>query len=265
MKSAHRLLVQPDDPAFVESVARRLAQTQAAGVEPDAPDAAIERAIQFVFSLTLHDAFLRDGSAEQERAFHSAQALVHPALRDRVGDEALAADLTQQALGQAWEMLRRKPVEKPGYFSYYLFRIGMNLVVDHIRGPEAGNARLVEDDWPDEPPDGRAGVPRPMAVDEMREVERALEDTERSRLLRERIPGIVRRCLERWDRYRRVIEEHLLRGRSYPELVRAWGCTAASLSMDKFYGLSKLRRCPEMIRFLREELWLPTGGRAGEP
>jgi len=216
----------------------------------DIPDNTIIRAVQFTFGLMLHDAFLRDGTDEQEQAFRAALAYLYPKLLYRLRqDETLTDDLTQEALVRVWKSIRRQPLREPAAFLAFLLKTGLHLTYRHF----ADQKKTMPP-----PPELSAGHdnPEPMAasptlVNDIRVMEVEIE----RRMLLERVHTFLRECLEENEKYLRIIEEHFLNGKSFRELAQRWKCTAASLHLHKFRALKKLRDC---LRGLNPEFedWL---------
>jgi RNA polymerase sigma factor (sigma-70 family) len=247
LKAAYRHFFDSDDSNFLELVVERLNPARG---EAEVPDPIIIRAVQFVFSLMLHQAFLLDGTDEQERAFHAAQAYLHPKLLYRLRqDETLADDLTQEALIQVWSSIRRQPLREPGAFLSFLLKTGLHLMYRHF----AKNKKTLP-----EPPQQSEGpdAPEPMAtslasVNDIRVVEVEVE----RRMLLNRLRAFLRQCLEENEKYLRIIEEHFLKGESFKELAQRWNCTAAILHLHKFRALEKLRECLQSLNLDIED-WL---------
>lgn len=236
LKAAYRHLA-PDEADLCELAAERLGAGRA---DADTPDSAVIRAVKFAFSRLLYQAYLRDGTEAQERAFRAAQAYLYPMLLYRVNwDEALADDLTQEALFQVWASIRKKPLRESGAFLSYILQTGLHLLFrsykrkppESDRGPEAEDAA-----------DSDPAEKYPEAAPDLRATETQAEH----HLLYERVRAAIRRCLENNDRYIRIIEEHCLDGKSFRELAQQWQCTAARLHLIKHRALEKLKNCPEV-------------------
>lgn len=246
LQAAHRHLIQPDDPDFIEMVTERLALSHGeVSSATDIPDSTITRATKYVFSILLYRAYSHDGSPEQERAFRSAQAYLYSLLLYRLdGDKDLADDLTQQTLMQVWQAIRRQPLREPGAFLSFILKTGLHLVYRQYRRDKPVS---INDN--DESTDTLAEETHRFSEASalVREVELDVENDLRDNRLRE----ILSQCLEGKDL--RIIVEHFIKGHSFKELALAWQQKAAQLSLDKFRALKRLRRnCPELKELIGE-------------
>jgi RNA polymerase sigma-70 factor (ECF subfamily) len=133
-----------------------------------------------------------------------------------VRDRDVAADLTQRAFIRALESLTE--IRTPGVFSGWLYRIGVNLALNHLRD----GARFVRDRAV--PEDHSAPV-----------VESALEAAEESRALQEAVARLPRR-------QRMIVELRVYRELSFREIARELDTSANAAKVSYHHAVKKLRR-----------------------
>lgn len=242
---ANRLFILPDDPVFVELIVEALLDLP----EGERSELVIERRIKNVYCQLLYAAFLTDGSEEQGRAWAAAQAHILPRLSYRLQDEQLAEGLTQNALTTVWNTLRTKPMVDGRAFISYLTMAAVRIMLRHL-GPNAK---------PDPALGSEGAKPAPLPsrldggeielIDDVAAVDstpRLPEDEVMQSDLARHVRDAVRRCLRDRPLLLRLIEAHMLEGKSYLELTREWQVPAHQLAQQKFRALEALAKCPEV-------------------
>jgi RNA polymerase sigma-70 factor (ECF subfamily) len=134
-----------------------------------------------------------------------------------VRDRDAAADLTQRAFIRAVESLSE--IRTPGLFGGWLFRIGVNLSLNHLRD----GARFVH---------GDAAIPEDRSVPA---IEGALELAEESQALQAAVARLPRR-------QRMIVELRVYRELSFREIARELDTSANAAKVSYHHAVKKLRR-----------------------
>jgi len=153
-------------------------------------------------------------------------------LSQLVGDIELAKELTQEAFIRAWSALERYD---PTYrFSTWLFRIGHNLGIDHLRRRRLKTVPIIRED--------REGDEvEVVLVDHAKDPFGHLENSELSSVLRQAIEGLR-------SEYRELVLLRHFGGLSYQEIADLEGMPLGTVKNKLFRAHSVLRR--ELESFL---------------
>lgn len=153
-------------------------------------------------------------------------------LSQLVGDVELAKELTQEAFIRAWSALERYD---PTYrFSTWLFRIGHNLGIDHLRRRRLKTVPIIRED--------REGDEvEVVLVDQAKDPFGHLKNSELSGALRQAIDGLR-------PEYRELVLLRHFGGLSYQEIADLEGMPLGTVKNKLFRAHSVLRR--ELESFL---------------
>lgn len=153
-------------------------------------------------------------------------------LRRKSGNEALAEDLAQDAMVRLIEFQRREKVRRP---QALLFKIGLNLLINHVRRER----RMV------------SGIDSDLAgelVDERPSQERAALDSDRM--------AQFRRALETLPPLRReVLVRRRVENQSYEEIGRALDLSASAVEKHVVRALASLRAYQDKNMIEGERPW----------
>lgn len=153
-------------------------------------------------------------------------------LSQLVGDVELAKELTQEAFIRAWSALERYD---PTYrFSTWLFRIGHNLGIDHLRRRRLKTVPIIKEDR-----DG--DEVEVVLVDKAKDPLGHLKNSELSGALRQAIEGLR-------PEYRELVLLRHFGGLSYQEIADLEGMPLGTVKNKLFRAHSVLRR--ELESFL---------------
>ncbi len=153
-------------------------------------------------------------------------------LSQLVGDVELAKELTQEAFIRAWSALERYD---PTYrFSTWLFRIGHNLGIDHLRRRRLKTVPIIRED--------REGAEVEIVlVDQAKDPLGHLKNSELSGVLRQAIDGLR-------PEYRELVLLRHFGGLSYQEIADLEGMPLGTVKNKLFRAHSVLRK--ELESFL---------------
>ena len=132
-----------------------------------------------------------------------------------VRDQDAAADLTQRTFIKALASISE--VRTPGLFSGWLFRIGVNLSLNHLRD----GARFVRA----APPEDGAAPP----------IEAVMVSAEESRALQQAVSRLPRR-------QRMIVELRVYRELTFHEIAQALDTSANAAKVSYHHAVKKLRR-----------------------
>ncbi len=153
-------------------------------------------------------------------------------LSQLVGDVELAKELTQEAFIRAWSALERYD---PTYrFSTWLFRIGHNLGIDHLRRRRLKTVPIIRED--------REGAEvEVVLVDQAKDPLGHLKNSELAGVLRQAIDGLR-------PEYRELVLLRHFGGLSYQEIADLEGMPLGTVKNKLFRAHSVLRK--ELESFL---------------
>ncbi|RLE29348.1 MAG: hypothetical protein DRJ61_14780 [Acidobacteria bacterium] len=153
-------------------------------------------------------------------------------LSQLVGDVELAKELTQEAFIRAWSALERYD---PTYrFSTWLFRIGHNLGIDHLRRRRLKTVPIIRED--------REGAEiEVVLVDQAKDPLGHLKNSELAGVLRQAIEGLR-------PEYRELVLLRHFGGLSYQEIADLEGMPLGTVKNKLFRAHSVLRK--ELQSFL---------------
>jgi len=167
-----------------------------------------------------------------ERLVKRYQRRLTAFLSQLVGDVELAKELTQEAFIRAWSALERYD---PTYrFSTWLFRIGHNLGIDHLRRRRLKTVPIIRED--------REGAEiEVVLVDHAKDPLGHLRNSELSGALREAIEALR-------PEYRELVLLRHFGGLSYQEIADLGGMPLGTVKNKLFRAHSVLRK--ELASFL---------------
>ncbi len=167
-----------------------------------------------------------------ERLVKRYQRRLTAFLSQLVGDVELAKELTQEAFIRAWSALERYD---PTYrFSTWLFRIGHNLGIDHLRRRRLKTVPIIRED--------REGAEvEVVLVDHAKDPFGHLKNSELSSALREAIEALR-------PEYRELVLLRHFGGLSYQEIADLGGMPLGTVKNKLFRAHSVLRK--ELASFL---------------
>ncbi len=153
-------------------------------------------------------------------------------LSQLVGDVELAKELTQEAFIRAWSALERYD---PTYrFSTWLFRIGHNLGIDHLRRRRLKTVPIIRED--------REGAEvEVVLIDQAKDPLGHLKNSELAGVLRQAIDGLR-------PEYRELVLLRHFGGLSYQEIADLEGMPLGTVKNKLFRAHSVLRK--ELESFL---------------
>jgi len=153
-------------------------------------------------------------------------------LSQLVGDVELAKELTQEAFIRAWKALER--YDSTYRFSTWLFRIGHNLGIDHLRRRRLKTVPIIRED--------REGAEvEVVLVDHAKDPLGHLKNSELSGALREAIEALR-------PEYRELVLLRHFGGLSYQEIADLGGMPLGTVKNKLFRAHSVLRK--ELASFL---------------
>ncbi len=167
-----------------------------------------------------------------ERLVTKYQRRLTAFLAQLVGDVELAKELTQEAFIRAWSALERY---NPAYrFSTWLFRIGHNLGIDHLRRRRLRTVPIIREDR-------EGGEVEVVLVDNAKDPLGHLKNAELAGVLREAIEGLR-------PEYRNLVLLRHFGGLSYQEIADFEGMPLGTVKNKLFRAHSVLRK--ELASFL---------------
>ncbi|MCS6914023.1 MAG: sigma-70 family RNA polymerase sigma factor [Myxococcales bacterium] len=187
----------------------------------------------------------------QRRAFQALveryQSKVYALALGLVRDREEAQDLAQEAFLKAHQSLNRFQGESSFYT--WLYRITVNLCIDHLRRARRGTGVAFDERLQLEEADGSAEElsPQPLGFDP----HRALQDKQ----LRERIQQALGELSEA---HRAVLLLREVDGLSYKEMAEVLGCAEGTIMSRLFHARKRMQ---QMLRAWVEP---PPGGRSEE-
>ncbi len=153
-------------------------------------------------------------------------------LSQLVGDVELAKELTQEAFIRAWKALER--YDSTYRFSTWIFRIGHNLGIDHLRRRRLKTVPIIRED--------REGAEiEVVLVDQAKDPLGHLKNSELAGVLRQAIEGLR-------PEYRELVLLRHFGGLSYQEIADLEGMPLGTVKNKLFRAHSVLRK--ELQSFL---------------
>lgn len=156
--------------------------------------------------------------AMQELYAQHRDRILHLA-RQYTRDTHDAEDILQETFIRAYSSLQRGSLEKDAYFATWLYRIGINCAIDHLR---RGN-RQSTDSLPDDHHDENADCPESLLVRD--ELQRALQEGMQHLSPQQRLVISLK-------------HEKQMKVREIADLL---GCSEGSIKKQLFRGLQDLR------------------------
>jgi len=227
----------------------------AQSVESEISDGVVERAVMRHYCARLWEACGSGDLALQQHALTEVWTYLRSRAFYRVRSDAVADDVTQQALVKVWE--KRGTCEDPGAFLGWADRVLLNVVRDRFRSFYK----------PRETRDGTVYERRELELEAVSD--EGERDSERLAAAGPNLPDPVETAMQvsmqneliaaLWDclrneRHVNVIVERFLRDKSFAEVGAALHATAINVQVMTSRAMAKLRECPEMKRMYAE--WL---------